>query len=110
MGRTKWPATYTRYFALGTQLSLALQLLFSFHLGCGYARKKVSKKNHKLNLMKYDCLHAKIVSLAIDKSCVNFVDSKMFGPCSHCSLVLSLSACNVGTSMITGSRCTVKLE
>ena len=60
--------------------------------------------------MKYDCLHAKIVSLAIDKSCVNFVDSKMFGSCSHYGLVLSLSACNVGTSMITASKCTINLS
>ena len=39
----KGPATYTRYFALGMQSSPALQLLFSFHLGCGYARKKKKK-------------------------------------------------------------------
>ena len=36
----KGPATYTRYFALGMQLSPALQSPFSFHLGCGYPRKK----------------------------------------------------------------------
>ena len=41
MGRTKRPATYSRYFALGMQLSPALQSPFSFHLGCGYARKIV---------------------------------------------------------------------
>ena len=40
MGRTKWPATYTRHFALGIQLPPALQSPFSFHLGCGYAQKK----------------------------------------------------------------------
>ena len=40
MGRTKWPATYTQYFALGMQLPPALQSLFSFHLECGHARKK----------------------------------------------------------------------
>jgi len=38
MGRTKWPATYTRYFELGMQLSPALQSPFSFHLGCVFAR------------------------------------------------------------------------
>ena len=74
-------------------------------------KMKVILKNHRFsNLMKCDCLHAKVVSLAIDKSCVNLVDSKMFGPCSRHSLVLSLSACNVGTSMIATSSCTVKLE
>ena len=36
----KGPATYTRYFALGMQLSPALQSPVSFHLGCVYARKK----------------------------------------------------------------------
>ena len=36
----KGPVTYNRYFALGMQLSPALQSPFSFHLGCGYARKK----------------------------------------------------------------------
>ena len=40
MDRTKWPATYTWYLALTMQLSPALQSLFSFHLGCGYAGKK----------------------------------------------------------------------
>ena len=60
--------------------------------------------------MKYNCLYAKIVSLAIDKSCVNFVDAKCLAPCSHCGLALSLSACNIGTSVITGSSYTVKLE
>ena len=44
MGRTKGPATYTRYFVLGMQLSPALQAPFSFHLGCGYARKKNHRK------------------------------------------------------------------
>ena len=44
MGRMKWPATYTRYLALGMQLSPALQSPFSFHLGCGYARKNKQKK------------------------------------------------------------------
>ena len=32
MGRRKWPATYTQYFALGMQLPPALQSRFSFHL------------------------------------------------------------------------------
>ena len=32
---TKWPATYTRYFAIGTQFPLAPHLPFSFHLECG---------------------------------------------------------------------------
>jgi len=45
MGRMKWAATYTRYLALGMQLPPALQSLFSFHLGCGYARKKEKKSN-----------------------------------------------------------------
>ena len=44
VSKTKWPTTYTQYFELGMQLSPALQSLFSFHLGCGYARKKTSKK------------------------------------------------------------------
>ena len=46
MGRTKWPATYTLNFALGMQLSPALQSLFSFHLWCSYACKK-TKQNKK---------------------------------------------------------------
>ena len=37
----KGPASYTRYFALGMQLSPALQSPFSFHLGCGYDARKV---------------------------------------------------------------------
>ena len=46
MARTKWAATFIQYFALGMQLPPALQSLFSFHLGCGYVRKK--KKNNKI--------------------------------------------------------------
>ena len=37
MGRMKWPATYTWYFARGMQLSPALQSPVFFHLGCCYA-------------------------------------------------------------------------
>ena len=40
----KGPATYTRYFALGMQLSPALQSLFSFHIGCGYDARRYLKK------------------------------------------------------------------
>ena len=39
----KGPASYTRYFALGMQLSPALQSPFSFHLGCGYDIKYKNK-------------------------------------------------------------------
>ena len=43
----KGPASYTRYFALGMQLSPALQSPFSFHLGCGYDARKKKKKKKK---------------------------------------------------------------
>ena len=43
-GRTKWSATYTRYFALGMQLSPALQSPLSFHLGV-VMLEKTTKKN-----------------------------------------------------------------
>jgi len=39
----KGPATYTQYFALGLELSPALQSPFSFHLGCGYLCSKKKK-------------------------------------------------------------------
>ena len=42
----KGPATHTRSFAFGMQLSPALQSPFSFHLGCGYAHKK--EKNYRV--------------------------------------------------------------
>ena len=48
MGWTKWPATYLHsilwHFALGMQLPPALQSPIFFHLGCGYARNKQTKK------------------------------------------------------------------
>ena len=46
-GKMKWPATYTRYSALGMQLSPALKSPFSFHLGCGFARKNNNNNNNK---------------------------------------------------------------
>ena len=46
MGRTKWPATYNWYFALGMQLLPALWSPFSFHLGCSYVWKKASIQGH----------------------------------------------------------------
>ena len=47
MSSTKWPTTYTRYFALRMQLPPAPQSPFSFRLGCGYARKKKQKKKQR---------------------------------------------------------------
>ena len=46
--RRKGLATYTWYFALGMQLSPALQSPFSFHLGCGYARKKKKEDGYNI--------------------------------------------------------------
>ena len=37
--RTKWPTTYTRYFALWMQLLPEPQSLFSLHLGSSYEKK-----------------------------------------------------------------------
>ena len=56
MGRMKWPATYTRYSALGMQLSpgVVLQSPFSFHLGCGYARKKKSLRWFRPSFLWHD--------------------------------------------------------
>ena len=52
-GRTKWPATYTRYFALGMQLSPCTPVTVFFPLiGCGYARKKNNKTKIKLRKLK----------------------------------------------------------
>ena len=47
-----WPATYTRYFALGMHLPPTLQSLFSFHLGCSYARN-YSTSGKKKKLVQY---------------------------------------------------------
>ena len=44
MGRTKWPATYTQYFALGIQLPLALQSPLFFPLGVWLCSKNKKKK------------------------------------------------------------------
>ena len=57
-GRTKWPATYTRYLALGMQLPPALQSPISFHLGCGYTQKKKSiyKRGSTRPHLNYKCI------------------------------------------------------
>jgi len=57
-------------------------------------------------LMEYVYFHAKIVSLVI----ANLVSTKCLNLCSHCGLVLSLSASNVGTSMIAAFICAIKLS
>ena len=41
---------------------------------------------------------------------VKFFDSKILALCSRCGLALSLSAYSLGTSMITASSYTIKLE
>ena len=56
----KGPATYTRYFALGMQLSPALQSPFSFHLECGYAPKKIEK--HKKEFSRVLSCHVAVSS------------------------------------------------
>jgi len=42
MGRTNSPPTHTQYFALRMLLPPALQVPFSFHLGCGYYSENVN--------------------------------------------------------------------
>ena len=55
MHMMKQPATYTRHFPLWMQLLPAPQSPFSFHLGCGYARKK---KNNTIVMVGYLCLQS----------------------------------------------------
>ena len=76
MGRMKWPATYTRYFALWIQLPPALHSLCSFHLGCDYAQIQnknllsllysVKVKQHTLNPAAFHVLRGELDPL--DKS------------------------------------------
>ena len=68
-----WPASYTRYFALGMQLSPALQSPFSFHLGCGYNARKKKKKKKKV----LEKLHASFVP--------RFKKGMRLGACFLCS-------------------------
>ena len=72
MSSTKWPTTYTRYFVLWMQLPPAPQSPFSFHLGCGYARKKKKKKIDDLPVLA-TCWSGTIAMLS----------SKVNGPVTH---------------------------
>ena len=58
----KGPATYTRYFALGMQLSPVLQSPFSFHLGCSYASVQLlNTTNCSIVLVNTSCFICKRV-------------------------------------------------
>ena len=88
MYETKWPATYTRYFALGVQLSPALQSPFSFHLGCGYARNKYvwDMEAYSSQVYTVHCNSECIVHTANGFFCFLFFDVKFPHTCMHLSL------------------------
>jgi len=97
MGWTKWPATYTRYFALGMQLSPAFQSLFSFHLKCIYARKNktTTKQQQKQNKTKQNKTTTTTTNRKKKKKCTSQVERSRVTQVLHTQLhdLLLYSAC-----------------
>ena len=89
----KAPASYTRYFALGMQLSPALQSPFSFHLGCGYDARKKKKKKKKKNIYIYIYIYIYICVYIYCNPSRYFSRKYAYLTCSY-SLALFMHACS----------------
>ena len=59
-GRTKWPATYTQYFALGMQLTPALRHCFLSTWGAVMLGKK--KKRERVLSLPYTCAFSHLLA------------------------------------------------